>query len=180
MIADRSYVVRASFNWTNGDEGIVFSLGDRFCGLVLFVENGALHCIYQWWFNPRTLTPMPLTEGEQSFVFDLTACGARKGRATLTLNGTAHHTGVDLSPTIVRVPANGLSVGLSRRLGVSESYAAKGTFVYTGSIARVRIEPGEPAPDSLITFSEEVAQADMRNAASTSTGITISKTSEAT
>lgn len=179
MVADRSYVVRASFDWKKDDEGIVFSLGDRFCGLVLFVENGALHCIYQWWFNPRTLTPMPLTEGEQSFIFDFTACGARKGLATLTLNGTAHHTGVDLSPTIVRIPANGLSVGLSRRLGVNECYAAKGSFAYTGSIARVRIEPGALAPDSLITPREEVAQARMRNAVSTSTVSATSNTAEA-
>ena len=56
LVADRSYVLSAHFDWQPGNEGIIFALGDRFCGLVLFVENDALHCIYQQWHNPKTLT----------------------------------------------------------------------------------------------------------------------------
>ena len=102
LVCDRSYVLNAKFDWAAGNEGIIFALGDRFCGLVVFVEDGALHCIYQWWHSPRTLSPIPLAAGPQDFEFSYRALGARKGHATVSLNGTRHHHEADLSPTMLR------------------------------------------------------------------------------
>jgi arylsulfatase len=76
LVADRSYVLSAQFDWKAGDEGIVFALGDRFCGLVLFVEDGALHCVYQWWYNPKSLAPIPLSKGSQRYEFHYQATRA--------------------------------------------------------------------------------------------------------
>ena len=168
LVADRSYVLSAHFDWQPSQEGIVFALGDRFCGLVLFVEDGALHCIYQQWHNPRTLTPIALSGGAQTFTFDYRATGARKGNATVSLNGVVQIEGVDLSPTLVRIPTSGMSIGLSRRLAVSERYEHRGAFEYGGRIERIRIEPGAIAPDSLIEPSEAVYQAKLRAAAAAS------------
>lgn len=164
LVCDRSYVLNAKFDWAAGNEGILFALGDRFCGLVVFVEDGALHCIYQWWHSPRTLSPIALAAGPQDFEFSYRALGARKGHATLSLNGTRHHHEADLSPTMLRVPSCGMSIGISRRLSVSERYEHRGAFAYGGRITRVRIEPGELAPGSLLEPSEEVVQTRMRAA----------------
>jgi arylsulfatase len=165
LIADRSYVLTARFDWQPGNEGIIFALGDRFFGLVLFVEDGALHCIYQQWHNPRTLTPIALSAGAQNFEFDYRATGGRKGHATVSLNGTRHLEGVDLSPTLMRIPSCGMSIGVSRRLAVSERYEHRGAFEYGGQIDRIRIDPGEMAPGSLVEPSEEAFQAKLRAAA---------------
>ena len=166
LVADRSYLLRADFDWQPGNEGVIFALGDRFCGLVLFAEDGALHFIYQQWHNPKTLTPIRLSAGAQTFSFDYRATGSRKGHASLSLNGVVQVEGVDLSPTLVRIPSCGMSVGLSRRLAVSERYEHRGAFEYGGQIGRIRIEPGEIAPDSLVEPSEAAYQARLRAAAS--------------
>ncbi|WP_137918860.1 sulfatase-like hydrolase/transferase [Hydrogenophaga sp. 2FB] len=167
LVADRSYRIHADFGWKRGDEGIVFSLGDRFSGLVVFVEEGALHCVYQWWFNPKALPPVPLSEGPQRFTFDYEAMGDRRGRGRLVLNGVPVTEAVELSPTLLRI-TGGLNVGLSRRLAVAERLEARGEFRYTGTIERVRIEPGAlPAKTSLVQNEAEL-QARMRATTATS------------
>jgi hypothetical protein len=65
---------------------------------------------------------------------------------------------------MLKVPSSGLSVGLSRRLSVSERHADRGSFAYTGTIDRIHIEPGELAPGSILEPSEAKAQARMRAA----------------
>lgn len=165
MIADRSYVITALFDWKPGDQGIIFSLGDRFFGLVLFVENGSLHCIYQQWHNPKALTPLTLSAGSQCVAFHYHATGRRKGHASVQINGRLLLEGVDLSPSLLRIPSNGMSIGLSRRLSVSEHYEHRGSFEYSGRIDRVRIQPGALAPGSEAEPSEAVYQARLRAAA---------------
>ena len=162
MVGDRSYVLTARFDWQPGNEGVVFALGDRFCGLALFVDGGALHFVYQWWYSPKAISPIPLSKGSQHFEFAYSAIGGRKGLADVSLNGIQHFKGLDLSPSLLRVPSSGMSVGMSRRTAVSERYEDKGTFEYTGQIDRIRIEPGELAPGSLEEPSEESYQAKLR------------------
>lgn len=162
LVCDRDYVLKARFDWSSGNEGIIFSLGDRFCGLVLYVEEGALHCIYQWWHQPKVLEPITLAAGWQEFELRYRATGMRKGHADVVLNSVPRLKNVDLSPTMLRVPTCGMSIGISRRLSVSERYAHKGDFRYGGRIDRVRIEPGLLAPGSILEPSEEIAQTRMR------------------
>jgi hypothetical protein len=81
------------------------------------------------------------------------------------LNGVVQVEAVDLSPTLVRIPSCGMSIGLSRRLSVSERYEHRGTFEFGGQIVRIRIEPGDVAPGSLVEPSEAVYQAKLRAAA---------------
>jgi hypothetical protein len=65
----------------------------------------------------------------------------------------------------MRIPSCGMSIGVSRRLAVSERYEHRGAFEYGGQIDRIRIEPGEMAPGSLVEPSEEAFQAKLRAAA---------------
>ena len=165
LIADRSFKLRAQFHWQEGDEGVVLAIGDRFAGIALFVEGGQLHFVYQHWFSPIELAPIALQPGAQDFVLDYRAIGERKGEGDFQLNGRACARGVELSPTLVRVPSGGLTVGLNRRQSVSLRYADRGVFRYSGRIERVRIEPGPQAPGTPLVIDEAAVQAAMRAAA---------------
>ena len=162
MIADRDFVLRVRFEWKNGDEGVVVAMGDHFSGMVLFVMDGALHFTYQLWYRPIELAPIPLTSGAQDFVLDYRALGGRKGQGQITLNGHIACESADLSPTMVRLPSGGLSVGINKRRAISDRYAARGTFAYTGLIHRVRLEPGDQPTDSPMVMDEAAVQAQMR------------------
>ncbi|MFM7568209.1 MAG: sulfatase-like hydrolase/transferase, partial [Betaproteobacteria bacterium] len=165
LVCDRSYKLEAFFSWSKGQEGVIFALGDRFCGLALFVEAGSLHCVYQWWHQPISLPPVSLSEGRQHYRFDYLATGGRKGQASAWLNDKPCVDDIDLSPTMLRIPTAGMSVGLSRRLSVSERFAHRGAFQYPGVIDHILIVPGELAPGSGLEPSEEIAQATIRAAA---------------
>ncbi|HEY4080134.1 MAG TPA: arylsulfatase [Burkholderiaceae bacterium] len=166
LIADRSYGLSARFDWQPGQEGVIFALGDRFAGMALFVMDGQLHFVYQLWYSPIELAPVMLQPGAQEFVLDYKALGERCGEGCITLNGVVCHAAADLSPTQVRVPSGGLTVGLNRRQSVSLRYADRGTFAYAGKIERVRIVPGAQAPGTPMLIDEAAMQARMRAAAS--------------
>ena len=165
MIADRDYLLRARFDWQAGDEGVVLALGDHFCGIVLFVQDGALHFTYQLWYRPLELAPMPLAPGAQDFVLRFNALGERKGCGSFEVNGQRWRDAVDLSPTMVRLPSGGLSVGINWRRPISERYAHRGTFRYSGAIDSVHIEPGRQSADTPMLLDEAAIQARMRAAA---------------
>ena len=165
LLADRDFQLRAKFDWQPGQEGVIVAIGDRFAGISLFVDQGQLFFVYQQWFSPIELAPIALKPGAQDFVLDFKALGERKGEGTFTLNGQACASGIELSPTLVRIPSGGLTVGLNRRQSVSQRYADRGNFGYTGSIDRVRIEPGKQAPGTPMVIDEAAVQARMRAAA---------------
>lgn len=164
LIADRCFKLSARFDWQPGQEGVIFAMGDLFAGITAFVMDGALHFVYQLWNRPIELAPMPLSAGAQCFVLDYRALGDRKGQGHFTLNDQVVLAAADLSPTLVRLPSGGLSVGLSRRQAVSERYAHRGSFRYAGLIESVRIEPGPQAPGTPMLIDEAAVQAAMRAA----------------
>jgi len=159
---DRSYRLSARFDWQAGDEGLIYSVGDRFSGVALYVRDGQLHYVHQWWFRPTELAPVALQPGAQYFELDYRAVGARRGEAHITLNGSLVCSALDMSPTLLRVPSGGLNIGVSRRQAVSDRYADRGRFAYSGRIESVRIEPGAQAPDSRVIIDEAQAQAILR------------------
>jgi len=165
MIADRDFELSARFEWNHGDEGVIVAMGDHFAGMVLFVMDGHLHFTYQLWYRPIELAPIALTPGAQEFVLSYRAIGGRKGQGDITLNGKLAVEAADLSPTIVRLPSGGLSVGINRRKSISARYASRGTFRYSGEIELVRLEPGPQAPDTPMVLDEAEVQARMRAAA---------------
>ena len=166
MIADRDFVLRAQFDWHPGDEGVIVALGDHFSGMVAFVMDGALHFTYQLWYRPIELAPIGLSFGAQDFVLRYRALGDRKGQGHFTLNGEVVVAEADLSPTLVRLPSGGLSVGINKRRAISERYADRGAFRYSGRITRVRLEPGAQPVDSPMVLDEAAVQARLRAAAS--------------
>ena len=149
LMADRSYVIRSSFDWQPGQQGVVFAIGEAFVGMVLYVMDGQLHFVYHRWMSPIELPGVPLRPGAQEVVFDYVASGRRQGAGRLVLNGVEAVPQTAMSPTIIGVHVEGIDIGLDRRQRVSARYAAHGTFRYDGAIDRVVITPGAQAPGSL-------------------------------
>lgn len=162
MIADRDFSLAASFKWSDGDQGTIFSIGDPFCGMSLFVMDEKLHFVYQWWFSPIELAPVHLIAGEQRFEMEYSTAGGRQGSGRFLLNGQEISHGINLSPTMVRIPSGGMTVGMSRRMPVSNRCSGLGEFIYTGQVNSVVITPGSQAPGTSLVIDEAAVQEAMR------------------
>jgi arylsulfatase len=158
LFADRSFRLTARFAFSAGDAGVIFTVGTTFGGMVAFVEDGALRFIYQRWQDPLELPPIPLAAGPCEMVLDYRALGGRKGRGRITLNGVERIPETEMSPTLGRLPHEGVDIGVDRRCRTSERYAAHGAYRYGGTITSVRVEPGPQAPGSMFNRPEAEAQ----------------------
>jgi len=158
LFADRCYRIAADFEFRPGDRGVIFTVGTVFGGMVAFVLDDALHFVYQRWQNPLDCPRIPLKPGVHRFELDYRAIGQRKGEGRLLLDGAECMAMADMSPTLGRLPHEGVDVGIDRRSATSSRYAEFGVFQYTGTINRVRIEPGAQAPGSIFNRPEIEAQ----------------------
>jgi arylsulfatase len=163
---DRSYRLTVDFDWMRGQEGLIYALGDRFAGAALYVLEGSLFYVHQWWFRPTELPGIPLQPGAQYFELDYRAVGERRGKIDVKLNDRPICSDLEASPTLLRVPSGGLNIGVSRRQSVSERYESRGRFAFDGRIGGLRIEPGPKAPDSRVITDEVQAQAVLRSGGS--------------
>ena len=64
MVADRSFRVRTRFDQRDGDEGVLWSLGDIIGGMVMYVEGGRLDFHYNGFGEPTDFAPVDLPAGE--------------------------------------------------------------------------------------------------------------------
>jgi arylsulfatase len=158
LFADRCYRITAHFEFRPGDRGVLFTVGTVFGGTVAFVLDDALHFVYQRWQNPLDCPPIPLQPGLHRFELDYRATGQRKGEGRLLLDGVEKVSMTDMSPSLGRLPHEGVDVGIDRRSATSSRYAAHGVFRYSGTISRVEVVPGAQAPGSIFNRSELEAQ----------------------
>jgi hypothetical protein len=91
-------------------------------------------------------------------VLDYRAIGKRQGVGRLFLDGVEVVPETEMSPTMVRMPSEGIDIGIDRRQPASRNYAKFGAFRYSNDIAFVRILPGAQAPGTISNMSEVEAQ----------------------
>ena len=151
-----NYTIKATVNYQQGNQGIIFAEGGDDLGLVLYIQNGNLILENVAFGQPTSLSPIPLTPGTQNITLSFTAgaptgLGSGNGLATLSVNGSS--VSGQLSAWLVSLPSDfggpldGFDVGLDRRAPVSWSlYKQYGTFPYTGTISQVTVTPGVSQP----------------------------------
>ncbi len=161
MIADRAFRLTCRFQHPPMGEGVVFALGDPIAGFALFVRDGTLRLVYHGGGGDPVIVPLDVRDGVNDFELDYVARGARRGDATLSMNGVASSP-IELSPTLMPGlgVGEGLDVGCDRRQHVSPLFGTSAPFHYTGRVEFVRIEPGAQAPDSYANRPERLAQRD--------------------
>jgi arylsulfatase A-like enzyme len=154
LVADRCFSILSDFDWQPGQEGVIFSIGDIFVGMALYVMNNRLHFVYQRWMTPIEMPDIALTPNRQTVIFEYNALGKRQGQGRLLVNGTEMVAPMSMSPSILGIHYEGIDVGLDRRQRTTSRYADRGSFAYTGTIERVRVEPGAQAPDAIVNRLE--------------------------
>jgi arylsulfatase A-like enzyme len=162
LIADRDYRLLCIFDYRDGNEGVIFALGDPIAGMTLFARNGRVSFVYHGGQGaPVICEALPVHHGENRFILDHHAAGDRRGSGTLHVNGVKAAT-LDMSPTTILGlgVGEGLDVGLDRKLHVTPLYGRDDPFPYSGTVSYVRIEPGAHPPGSHANRPERCAQRD--------------------
>jgi arylsulfatase len=161
LIADRDYRVTCAFEQRDGDEGVVFALGDAIAGLALFVRDGTLRFVYHAGQGGPQVVETALRAGAHRFELAHRALGERRGRGVVTLDDANVGT-LDMSPTTILGlgVGEGLDIGLDRKLHVTTLYGRSDPFRYGGTVGFVRIEPGAHPADSYANRPERLAQRD--------------------
>ena len=163
LISDRDFVMTCGFAHGEGDEGVLFALGDSLRGFCAFVKQGELVVHYNGGFLVKRDLRLPIVPGEWHLRIDHKAAGKMRGEATITLDGagqTPRDGVLNMSPTILKLNGEGLDVGLDRRTKVSAECRGRGPFRYPGRIDALHIVPGPQAPGSFVNLAESAAQRD--------------------
>jgi arylsulfatase len=161
LIADRDFKLECHYRHGSSDEGVIFSIGDSFGGLVLFSRGGKTFFVYNGEQQMTVVDDLPVEPGDVQFILEHKALGERRGSGAITINGRRVAESISMSPTmLMTVTGEGLDVGLDRRSKVSDLYQDRGSFPYSGTISFVRIEPGMQAPGSYVNRSEVESQRD--------------------
>jgi hypothetical protein len=149
LIADRSFKFIVSFRYAVGDAGVLFAVGDVSGGMVLTIEDGKLHLIYNGFGEFSEIIGPVVPEGERVGTLEYEALGKRRGRGRLVLDTGNASDWQELSPTLMYGFHEGLDIGLDRRGPVSwDLQRHRGVFRYGGTIHDVVVESGPFAPDS--------------------------------
>lgn len=147
LISDRSFHINVHFVQRDGDEGVLWAIGDPIGGMVMYIEGGRLHFHYNGFGDATSLPAFSVAPGEHEAKLEYEALGKRQGRGRILLDGTEQVGWSALSPTLMFGVFEGLDVGCDRRGPVLwELYERHGAFGYSGSIDEVRVEPRARAP----------------------------------
>ncbi len=146
LVGNRSFRIRVRFEQRPGDEGILWALGDTTAGMVMYVEADRLNFHYNGFGASTNFVPVPLLVGAHEATIDYEALGQRRGRGRLLVDSAERIGWIELSPTLMLGPFEGMDVGVDRRAPVYwELYERHGSYPYKGRIVDVLIEPGERA-----------------------------------
>lgn len=125
----------------NNTEGVLFSIGGRFGGLSLYIQNNRLTYEYNFLDKVRYVitskTEIPTGNSTLGFTFNKT--GNHRGMGTLLINGTEVGRGPILLTEIARYSEEeGLEIGKDPQTPVAESY--KSPFIFNGTLKKVVME----------------------------------------
>jgi arylsulfatase len=150
LIWFRALRVTASVGFTPGDQGYLFAHGDQGSGYGMYIRDDELVFVHNdGRGRMRRESGGMVPAGARHITADFAAPGKNVWDIRLLIDGVARTT-VDAVPMLYGMaPFEGIDVGIDRRSPVDwQIYEELGPFPYTGTLHSVRIEPGEPAPDS--------------------------------
>jgi arylsulfatase A-like enzyme len=157
LIWNRNAVVRVHFAWRPGDRGMLLAHGDQGGGYALYVDDGLVFVYNDGHGHTTTVPVCLLPTGDHEATITFEAPGQRRWTITAALGAEAAT--IEVPMLFPMAPFEGIDIGIDRRSPVSWAlYEREGPFPYTGTIDRVRYEPGDPAPDGPSRFVELARQ----------------------
>ncbi len=146
----RACTIRVALDFKPGDAGYLVAHGDQGSGYGLYVLDDELCFVHNdGRGHLRKLSGGPVPAGAREVVAELAAPGQREWSVRLCIDGEERGRLDGVPMLFGMAPFEGIDVGMDRRSPVSwEIYERFGTFAYTGALASVRYEPGDPAPDA--------------------------------
>ncbi len=159
-LTNTSYTIAAHITVpVNGCEGVLMSEGDRWGGIVMFVQDGKPCFHYHFPLERHEVRgTQSLTPGDHVITWKLTKVERASGHGTLSVDGV-EVASVDI-PRILRgwMPFNGLHVGRNNGAPVGTSYESP--FPFTGTLHRIEVELLDkvPGPDPDIENRSEMGK----------------------
>ncbi|MEU4804164.1 arylsulfatase [Actinosynnema sp. NPDC023587] len=145
LVQFRSFTAFADIETTPGDRGVLFAHGDQGGGYVVHVDDGHAHLTYNAYGDIHRTTPIPLPEGAARVVLRAEALPDFRWEFALD-TGSGEAVLGPVPQLIGLAPFTGISVGEDRGGPVDwASHLRERTFPFTGTLRRVRYEPGERA-----------------------------------
>ncbi|HUV10402.1 MAG TPA: sulfatase-like hydrolase/transferase, partial [Acidimicrobiia bacterium] len=150
LIWFRSCRITVALDFSSGDQGYLVAHGDQGSGYGLYVLDDELVFVHNDGRGlMRSVSGGRLDAGTSEVVISLEATGERCWSVGLSVGQAPRGTLAGVPMLFGMAPFEGIDVGIDRRSPVSwEIYERFGPFAYTGRLASVRYEPGEPAPDA--------------------------------
>lgn len=144
---NRSYVLTAALQTRDQPcEGMLVSMGGRFGGFALYVLDSTPVFCYNFSGGGRTYIrsgqPLPADVREVALAFDYDGGGLGKGgSARLTVDGVEVAQGrIERTTRAIFSLNEQLDIGVNRGSPVSEEFADRGRFAFSGALAYVRID----------------------------------------
>ncbi len=150
LIWFRSCTITIALTVVPGDRGVLLAHGDQGGGYAVYVDDDRLVAIHNDGHGRLcTIDGGPITAGDHLVSLTIEAPGNFRWHLALGVDGVERGRLEDLAMLFPMAPFEGIDIGIDRRSPVSwELFEREGPFPFTGTLAWVRYEPGELAPDA--------------------------------
>jgi arylsulfatase A-like enzyme len=146
-VKNRSHSITAEVEiLQGGEEGVILAQGGRFAGWSLYMKDGKLSYVYNWFGRERyTITaPEPLAPGKATIRFEFAYDGGDTpgagGTGTIIVNGQKVAEGrIGKTTPFIFSADETADVGMDEATPVTEDYA-EGDNEFTGKIEKVTVE----------------------------------------
>lgn len=144
FIINRSYTITVPVNReSTEDEGVLVALGSSESGYTLYIKDNKL--VYEYNRGNAVFTivsdqTVPVGDSTLKYEFDLTGTnenGTHQGIGSLYINDARVGEAVIQETHKFKLSFEGLDIGKDTNYPVSETYAGKGDFEFTGKIQKV-------------------------------------------
>ena len=146
-VKNRSHTITAEVEiFQGGGEGVILAQGGRFAGWSLYMKDGKVSYVYNWFGRERyTITaPEPLAPGKATIRYEFAYDGGDKpgagGTGTITVKGQKVAEGrIGKTTAFIFSADETADVGMDEATPVTEDYA-EGDNEFTGKIEKVTVE----------------------------------------
>jgi arylsulfatase len=156
LILWRDFTVNAVVTLREGDHGVLFAHGDQGGGYSLYLDDtGELVAGHNGYGLEREVRGPVVGPGDHELTLAVTCPGQNRWDLALHVDGEQVAADTDFRLLMAMAPFQGIDVGADRRSPVIWSvHERHGAFTFTGTMHRVEVTPGDPAPDSPENFLE--------------------------